>query len=119
MILKIMKKTWIRQFLISFFLIVFVTTTNFSNVKALESGEKLFSKNCSACHLDGNNIIIPEKNLKKEALETNGMNTVQAVTYQIINGKNGMPAFSGRLKEEDIEEVANYILFQSLNNFEN
>ena len=56
---------------------------------------------------------------KKEALETNGMNTLQAVTYQIINGKNGMPAFSGRLKEEDIEEVANYILFQSLNNFEN
>ena len=47
------------------------------------------------------------------------MNTVQAVTYQIINGKNGMPAFSGRLEEEDIGEVANYILFESLNNFEN
>jgi hypothetical protein len=37
----------------------------------------------------GNNIIIPEKNLKKETLEANGMNTISAISYQVINGKNG------------------------------
>jgi len=108
----------------SFFYIfsaILISFYNYSEVngKIFEKGEIIFRSNCIICHLGGNNIIIPEKNLKKEALETNGMNTVQAVTYQIINGKNGMPAFSGRLQEEEIEEVANYILFQSLNNFEN
>jgi len=29
-----------------------------------------------------------------------------------------MPAFGGRLKEEDIEEIAHYILYQSSKNFE-
>jgi cytochrome c6 len=55
------------------------------------------------------NIIIPEKNLKKETLEANGMNTISAISYQVINGKNGMPAFGGRLKKE-IEDVATYVL---------
>ena len=112
---------------INSFLYIFTTiliSFSYDKLKPLhyvnfEKGEAIFRSNCIICHLGGNNIIIPEKNLKKEALETNGMNTLQAVTYQIINGKNGMPAFSGRLKEEDMEEVANYILFQSLNNFEN
>jgi len=109
---------------ISFFYVLSTLLISFYNYQAvegknLEKGESIFRSNCSVCHLNGNNIIIPEKNLRKEALEINGMNTLQAVTYQIINGKNGMPAFSGRLKEEDIDEVANYILFESLNNFEN
>jgi cytochrome c6 len=30
--------------------------------------------------------------------------------YQVTNGKNGMPAFGGRLKETEIESVAMYIL---------
>ena len=46
------------------------------------------------------------------------MNSIVSISYQVINGKNGMPAFGGRLKEEDILEVANYILFQSEKNFE-
>jgi len=83
-----------------------------------EQGEKLFQENCSVCHQGGKNIIIPEKNLKKETLESNGMNSVSSITYQVTNGKNGMPAFGGRLKEEDINQVATYILDQSEKNFE-
>jgi cytochrome c6 len=101
----------------SFFLLVF----NFSQMvhaQSLENGEKVFTSNCSVCHLGGNNIIIPEKNLKKGALEANGMNTVSAISYQVINGKNGMPAFGGRLTETDIEDVATYILQKSENNFQ-
>jgi len=40
-----------------------------------EKGEKIFKNNCIVCHAGGNNLIIPEKNLRKETLEANGMNT--------------------------------------------
>jgi cytochrome c6 len=76
----------------------------------LEKGQEIFTKNCIVCHIGGNNLIIPEKNLKKDALEENGMNTITAISYQVLNGKNGMPAFGGRLSEKEIEEVAKYIL---------
>ena len=85
--------------------------------KPLIRGESLFETNCSVCHLGGNNIIIPEKNLKKETLKENGMDTISAISYQIINGKNGMPGFGGRLTEGEIEEIASYILEKSETNF--
>jgi len=53
----------------------------------IENGERIFSANCSACHAGGNNVIIPEKTLKKDVLEANGMNSVNAITYQVTNGK--------------------------------
>jgi len=87
------------------------------NAKSLSNGEELFQANCSVCHLGGNNIIIPEKNLKKETLKENGMNTISAISYQIVNGKNGMPGFGGRLAEKEIEEIANYILEKSETDF--
>jgi cytochrome c6 len=102
------------------FLIVLNTTIlNTINSSATTKGEALFKANCNVCHLGGNNIIIPEKNLKQEALDANGMNTINAITYQIINGKNGMPAFGGRLKEDEIKEIAIYILNEAFNIFEN
>lgn len=79
----------------------------------IENGEKIFTANCSACHAGGNNVIMPEKTLKKDALETYGMKSVDAITYQVTNGKNAMPAFGGRLSETDIEDVANYVLQQT------
>jgi cytochrome c6 len=79
----------------------------------VENGERIFTANCAACHAGGNNVIMPEKTLKKDALEANGMNAVSAITYQVTNGKNAMPAFGGRLSDSDIEDVANYVLSQS------
>ena len=79
----------------------------------LAAGEQIFSANCSACHAGGNNAIMPDKTLKKGALEENGMNSVQAITTQVKNGKNAMPAFGGRLADEDIDNVASYVLSQS------
>ena len=103
-----------------FYLVMITLFLPFSSANANSlTGENLFKLNCAVCHAGGNNIIIPEKNLKKETLEENGMNTIQAITYQIINGKNGMPAFGGRLKEEEIQEIAKYILEQAEKNFEN
>ena len=98
------------------FFIVFIIKLN-CNAFDLNKGKILFSKNCIVCHKNGENIIIPEKNLKRETLEENGMNNNDAIIYQILNGKNGMPAFGGRLEIKDIEEIANYVLKESNNNF--
>ena len=79
----------------------------------LEAGEQIFSANCSACHAGGNNAIITEKTLKKDALELNGMNDIAAIMTQVKNGKNAMPSFGSRLADEDINNVANYVLSKS------
>nr|YP_009314854.1 Cytochrome c553 [Scinaia undulata]SCW23309.1 Cytochrome c553 [Scinaia undulata] len=79
----------------------------------IEAGAQIFSANCAACHAGGNNAIITEKTLKKDVLEKNSMNSVDAITTQVTNGKGAMPAFGGRLEEEDIDNVANYVLSQS------
>lgn len=106
-----MKPNPLRYLSLSLFVPFFISTVSFA--ADIENGERIFSANCSACHAGGNNVIIPEKTLKKEALEGNGMNSVAAITYQVTNGKNAMPAFGGRLDDGDIEDVANYVLSQS------
>nr|QCI05123.1 cytochrome c553 [Centroceras clavulatum] len=79
----------------------------------IEEGEKIFTANCAACHAGGNNVIMPAKTLKIEALEEYGMDSIQAIKNQVTNGKNAMPAFQGRLNGDDIDNVANYVLSQS------
>ena len=46
------------------------------------------------------------------------MNNVPSIAYQVTNGKNAMPAFGGRLSDVEIEDVANYILQKSRENWE-
>jgi cytochrome c6 len=76
-------------------------------------GAKIFSANCAACHAGGNNVIMANKTLKKEALAQYGMNSIAAITTQVTKGKNAMPAFGGRLSAAQIEDVATYVLEQS------
>jgi cytochrome c6 len=107
------------NFLPLFFFLVILSCFQEVGASSFEKGENIFLNNCAVCHNGGNNIIIPEKNLKKETLEANGMNTKSAIAYQVLNGKNGMPAFGGRLKETEIEAVAIYVLEQSSKDFKN
>jgi cytochrome c6 len=107
------KFNWFYLFLVSFFFFPFPEV----KASSFEKGERIFLNNCAVCHNGGNNIIIPEKNLKKETLEANGMSTKSAIAYQVLNGKNGMPAFGGRLKEHEIEAVAIYVLEESSKDF--
>nr|pir cytochrome c6 - Synechococcus sp. (ATCC 27167) [Synechococcus sp.] len=81
----------------------------------IADGAKVFSANCAACHMGGGNVVMANKTLKKEALEQFGMNSADAIMYQVQNGKNAMPAFGGRLSEAQIENVAAYVLDQSSN----
>jgi len=46
------------------------------------------------------------------------MDNSKSIEYQIRNGKNGMPAFGGRLKNEEIEKLAVYVIQSSQTNFE-
>merc|ERR1719331_2333439 len=81
----------------------------------LENGEGVFLGNCAACHAGGNNSVVPEKKLRKEALEqylTGGYN-IPAIITQVTNGKGSMPAFGERLGPDDIEDVANYVFNQA------
>ncbi len=74
------------------------------------NGAKIFSGNCASCHMGGGNIIIANKTLKRPALEKYNMTSMEAIVYQVQNGKNAMPAFKGRLSNKEIEDVAAYIL---------
>ena len=106
-----MKKVLSVFFTVFSFCVIGFTQVTFA--ADLENGEKVFSANCAACHAGGNNAIMPDKTLKKDVLEANDMNSIDAITYQVKNGKNAMPAFGGRLVDEDIEDAANYVLSQS------
>jgi cytochrome c6 len=111
---KFKTSSFFKLFIIIF---IFLPTLN-SFATNREKGKNLFNQNCIACHKQGTNLIIPEKNLKKNILEANGMYNEQAIIYQIINGKNGMPAFGGRLTESEIEDIANYVIFAAEKNFD-
>ncbi len=74
------------------------------------NGAKLFSANCASCHAGGKNLVQAQKTLKKDALEKYGMYSAEAIIAQVTKGKNAMPAFSGRLKPNQIEDVAAYVL---------
>merc|ERR1712050_166251 len=81
----------------------------------LENGEGVFAGNCAACHSGGNNSIVAEKKLKKDALEkylTGGYN-VEAIKTQVTNGKGSMPAFGEKLGPDDIDDVAEYVFGQA------
>jgi cytochrome c6 len=106
-------KKYLFSILFSFF--VFLSFSDVINADDIdiESGENVFQANCTACHAGGKNQIIPDKTLEKDILEKNGMYNVKAIVTQITNGKNAMPAFGGRLTNEDIENVASYVLAQS------
>ena len=105
------------EFTFLFFVFLLASPNQLLAIEGNSFGKTLFKNNCSVCHLGGNNIIIPEKNLKKQTLEENGMSTISAISYQIINGKNGMPAFGGRLTDSEVMKIASYVLEQAEKNF--
>jgi cytochrome c6 len=79
----------------------------------LDNGAKIFGSNCAACHMGGGNVVNGAKTLSKDDLEKWGMNSIDAITTQVTNGKLAMPAFKGRLSDTDIQDVAAYVLEQS------
>ncbi len=104
-----------RKLLPALMLAIAILTFTFSHPALADKpdGQQIFNANCSACHIGGNNVIIANKTLRKEALEKYGMNSLAAIKEQVTNGKNAMPAFGGRLQDDEIVAVATYVLGQA------
>jgi cytochrome c6 len=77
------------------------------------NGEQIFSVQCAGCHINGSNIIRRGKNLRKQALKKYDMDSIEAVTSIVTNGKNNMSAYKERLTEQQIQDVAAYVLEQA------
>ncbi|NEQ82008.1 MAG: c-type cytochrome [Moorea sp. SIO2I5] len=81
-------------------------------------GAQVFSQNCAACHIGGNNVIMANKTLKKPVLKRYKMYDLESIKTQVTNGKNAMPSFNKKLTEEQIENVATYVLLQADNDWQ-
>jgi cytochrome c6 len=95
--------------------IAFATLTFSSPALAGDTanGAKLFSANCASCHAGGKNVVNAAKTLQKGDLDKYSMNSLDAIKTQVTKGKNAMPAFGGRLNEQQIDDVASYVLEQA------
>ncbi|MGD1901244.1 MAG: cytochrome c6 PetJ [Geitlerinemataceae cyanobacterium] len=76
----------------------------------IEAGSKIFAQNCAACHAGGTNRVNAAKTLKKDALQKYDMYSEDKIVYQVTKGKMAMPAFGGRLSDDQIASVAAYVL---------
>lgn len=90
-----------------------LSLTGVAQAADLDNGAKIFNANCAACHAGGRNVVNAAKTLQKDALAQFGMNSVDAIKKQVINGNGAMPAFGGKLSADDIEDVASYVLSKS------
>ncbi|KAH8047748.1 cytochrome C oxidase, cbb3-type, subunit III [Aureococcus anophagefferens] len=79
----------------------------------VESGATIFAGNCAACHAGGNNVIAAEKTLRRALDSYLAGGAKSSVVTQVTNGKNAMPAFGGRLSDEEIGDVAAYVIDQA------
>nr|ARW68618.1 cytochrome c553 [Palisada sp.] len=82
----------------------------------LEAGEQVFTANCAGCHAGGNNLVVTDKTLKIDALQKYSKDSVDAIVTQVTNGNGGMPAFGNNLDDDQIQNVANYVLNQAKTN---
>jgi cytochrome c6 len=101
------------------FLITIAASLPFSNSARAgnaDLGEKLFNDHCIICHAGGENAIAPDRDLSKNSLYKylGSSNDPGVIKSQIINGgKMGMPAFGGKISEEDIDAIAAYVLMKA------
>lgn len=85
----------------------------------LDTGAKIFEAQCVGCHAGGGNIVRRGKTLKKKALERNHVNTLEAISALVTNGKNNMSAYKDRLTDAEIQAVSAYVLEQAEKNWKN
>lgn len=91
----------------------------------LSQGETIFQQTCSSCHVGGSNVIAKERSLQREALETFlGLNFVDQLNessnianfVKDSNFHRGAMAFTGRLSDEDLKDVAAFVYIQAMEN---
>lgn len=76
-----------------------------------KSGAELFKQHCAACHLDGKNIINPQKTLSKKDLEANKVRSAEDIVKLMRSPGPGMVKFDDKtISEKDAKAIAEYIL---------
>lgn len=85
-----------------------------SNVN-IQNGQQLFESNCIVCHgPQGHGDGIAAPNLSHKPANIHNKLTAffadeQDLTDDVLEGKEGMPAFRGRLSRADIADIFAYI----------
>ena len=68
------------------------------------AGKAVFAANCASCHgADGTGGVGPDLTTLPAAADP------AAVTKQVQNGGGIMPSFSGKLSDQEIQDVAAYV----------
>ncbi len=99
-----------------------------SNTAAIENGKVLFTQNCASCHLNGENVMNPKRDLKKETLlkffgsaagTTDVLDGQQIVSWIEKSGQHRRMFFpnvpNGRMTNENYEDAISFIVDQALN----
>ena len=73
----------------------------------------LFTNSCAGCHINGGNIVRRNKSLRSNALKKFGMDSTDAIAQLVKNGQYAMPAYKGRLTQQQIVDVSAYVLEQA------
>lgn len=78
------------------------------------AGRRIFERRCVSCHNangDGRTIVagrFPYANLRDGRWKSDG--TLASIERQVRLGDDPMPSFAGKLTDEEIRQVATYVL---------
>ncbi len=105
----------IRDFLLISFCCTFFYLCLPKELNAFEKdlGENLFKHNCSACHINGGNIIRRSKNLKISSLKRNGIDNPEAIAKIARQGIGIMSGYEDVLGDNGDQLVANWVWEQA------
>ena len=78
---------------------------------APSAGGALFKQHCAVCHVDGGNLITPQKTLHKKDREKNNIKTAQDIIKNMRKPGPGMTQFNEKtIPEKDAQAIAEYIM---------
>ncbi len=90
---------------------LFITTAFVKPSAANEKGEALFKQHCAICHVDGGNIINPQKTLHKKDREAHNVKTARDIIHNMRKPGPGMTQFDEKtISEKQAHEIAEYVL---------
>ena len=90
---------------------LFVGTAFVNLSVANEKGEALFKQYCAICHVDGGNIINPQKTLHKKDRDANNIKSAADIVKTMRNPGPGMTMFDAKtIPDKDAGEIADYVL---------
>ena len=76
-----------------------------------DTGEKKFAEQCSVCHVNGGNIINPEKTLLRKDREAYGVKSAEDIIKIMRKPGPGMTTFDEKtISNTDAHAIAEYIL---------